>query len=88
MRVKLSAIATLMLAGCSTSAVEHDFGNSMRSLQNAQAANPKAVAEPSAAAVTGVEPDYADNVLKELRENVSKPEDVKKDVVINVSGKK
>ena len=53
---------------------EADFGNSAASLIKAQTANPAASANPSTEPVTGVDPDYAGNVIEAMREDVSKPE--------------
>ena len=43
--------------------LEADFGNSVDSLIKAQTANPATLTSPSMAAVTGVDPDYANNVV-------------------------
>ena len=42
------------------------------------------LSNPSAEAPTGVDPDYANNVLKTMRETVSKPNEVKKPIEIKV----
>jgi hypothetical protein len=82
----LAALAAI--AGCSNtkSATEADFGNSAASLIGAQAADPAALANPSTEPVTGVDPDYADAVIKAMREDVSKPEEVKDPLAIRVLG--
>jgi pilus assembly protein CpaC len=41
---------------------------------------------PSDAAVTGVDPDYANNVVVEMRKDVPKPEDVRKPINIQAFG--
>lgn len=79
------------LAGCSGSwtrptATESDFGNSKASLIEAQTANPEASANPSTEPVTGVDPDYAGNVIEAMREGVSKPEEVREPISIRVGG--
>ena len=78
----------VVTAGCSNtkSATEADFGNSTASLVSAQSANPAAHTNPSAEAVTGVDPDYADAVIKAMREDVSKPEEVQDPLAIRVLG--
>ena len=65
-------------------ALEADYGNSVASLIKAQAANPATLTSPSAAAVTGVDPDYANNVVNEFRKDVSKPENVKEPIEMAV----
>jgi hypothetical protein len=82
----LAALAAI--AGCSNtkSATEADFGNSAASLVAAQAAVPATLANPSTEPVTGVDPDYADAVIKAMREDVSKPEEVQEPLAIRVLG--
>jgi hypothetical protein len=90
MNIKLivTVIALVGIAACTNSktATEADFGNSKASLIQAQAANPAAVSSPSAEAVTGIDPDYADAVIEAMRENVSKPESVQQPISIRVGG--
>ena len=85
-RIILLSAALAALAGCATSetATEADFGNSTAALKRAQAADPSKIDNPSTEPVTGVDPDYAGNVIEAMRENVSKPEQVKKPIEIRV----
>ena len=81
------------LAACTGSmtrptATEADFGNSAASLVKAQTANPAAAANPSTDPVTGVDPDYANNVIDALREAVSQPSEVQQPITIQVGGQK
>jgi type IV pilus biogenesis protein CpaD/CtpE len=76
--VALAAIGTL--AGCATTATEADFGNSVTSLIGAQTANPATLTNPSVAPVTGVDPDYANNVVEQFRKDVSKPDKIKEPI--------
>jgi hypothetical protein len=78
----------VVTAGCSNtkSATEADFGNSAASLIDAQSADPAAHSNPSTEAVTGLDPDYADAVIKAMREDVSKPEEVQDPLAIRVLG--
>ena len=85
----LSLATIAALAGCGGTVIrpsptEADFGNSKASLIKAQAANPAASANPSTEPVTGVDPDYATNVIDAMRESVSKPEEVREPLVIRV----
>src|SRR5262245_2656597 len=80
MRMKsiLALIAVAALAACTgswtkPSATEADFGNSVASMVKAQTADPTTVSNPSTEPVTGVDPDYAGNVIDAMREGVSKP---------------
>lgn len=82
--VVLAVVGTL--AGCSGMPLEADYGKSVDSLIRAQAANPETLTSPSVAAVTGVDPDYANNVVKEFRKDVSKPEDVKQPIQMVLMG--
>lgn len=87
----ITIAAVAVLAACSNSmsrpsATEADFGNSTASLIKAQTANPAAAANPSTEPVTGVDPDYANNVIDTMRESVSKPSEVQQPLVIRVGG--
>ena len=83
--VILSAVlATLAACTNSKTATEADFGNSKASLIRAQAADPARSSNPSTEPVTGVDPDYANNVVGAMRENVSKPEQVRQPLEIRV----
>ena len=60
-------------------AVEADFGNSVRSVIEAQTANPATLTSPSTATVTGVDPDYAQQRRRRrCARTSSKPEEVKR----------
>jgi len=90
-RISTLLVAAAALAACGDSLTrpsetEADFGNSAASLIKAQTANPAAAANPSTEPVTGVDPDYATNVIDALRESVSKPEAVQEPLVIRVGG--
>jgi len=90
MTIKIIATlaAVVVLAACAgtQSAVEVDFGLSVDSLINAQVANPATLSNPSTAPVTGVDPDYADNVVKEMRQSVAKPAEVKEPIQMILLG--
>lgn len=81
-----AALAALAACTNAKTATEADFGNSMASLQKAQAADPSKISNPSTEPVTGVDPDYADNVIEAMRESVAKPENVKQPIEIRVGG--
>jgi len=87
-RIIFLSVALTALAACTNAktATEEDFGNSLASLQRAQAANPSKISSPSTEPVTGVDPDYAGNVIEAMRENVSQPEKVKEPIEIRVGG--
>ena len=90
-RIIFLIVAAAAVAACSGSwtrptETEADFGNSAASLIKAQTANPAASANPSTEPVTGVDPDYAGNVIGAMREGVSKPEEVREPISIRVGG--
>lgn len=68
------------------SSTEADFGNSVDSMVKAQTANPATLTNPSAEPVTGVDPDYAGNVIEAMRKSVAKPTEVKQPIEIRVGG--
>lgn len=91
MKISIALAAVTSLAACGDSltrpsATEADFGNSAASLIKAQTANPAASANPSTEPVTGVDPDYASNVIDAMREAVSKPAEVQQPITIKVGG--
>lgn len=74
-----------LIAGCAygPAAVEADYGNSVRHMVQAQTINPAPV---DTHAIEGSDGQRLNTVLETYRKDVSKPEDVKKDIIINVSG--
>jgi type IV pilus biogenesis protein CpaD/CtpE len=90
MHIKHLLTVTLLVgvAACTNAktATEADFGNSKASLIRAQTANPAVLTNPAADPVTGVDPDYAGNVIEAMRENVAKPEEVQQPISIRVGG--
>jgi len=74
----LAAVGFLAACAETPTATEADFGMSAGSLITAQTADPATLSSPSAVPVTGVDPDYANNVVDEMRKGVSKHEDFKK----------
>ena len=90
MTIKIVAALAVVagLAACSStpSATEADFGLSVDSLIKAQTASPVTLSNPSTAAVTGVDPDYAGNVVEEMRKSATKPAEVKKPIEMILMG--
>lgn len=85
----LLVVATALGACAGTakqSATEADFGNSVASMIKAQTADPATLSDPSTEPVTGVDPDYAGNVIDAMRESVSKPAEVSQPIQIRVGG--
>jgi type IV pilus biogenesis protein CpaD/CtpE len=81
------AMAALgLLAGCATTTLHEDYGKSLDSLISAQTANPATLTAPSDAMVTGVDPDYANNVVIEMRKAVAKPAEVKEPIEMVLMG--
>lgn len=91
--IAAALVSSLGLAACTgsssvttVSATEADFGNSVESLIKAQTADPATLSNPGAEPVTGVDPDYAKNVIDAMRESVAKPAEVKQPIEIRVGG--
>ena len=81
------SLVLLGLAGCnSTSAVEDDFGNSVRQMVDAQKANPEVSNNPDRDPVDGTDAERVVRVLKTYREDVAQPSDVRRDRALNISG--
>lgn len=81
-----AAAALLLLSGCAASALEQQYGESVRQMINAQVYDPATLTNPSAKAVDGADPDMVNAAIEVFRETVSKPEEVGQDIVIQVGG--
>lgn len=75
------------LAGCAQTRTEREYGKAVHDMINAQVADPTTLTNPSTAPVTGADPDMVNMAVNTLRGEVSKPEDVKRDVVLKIGGK-
>ena len=79
-RIILTLAVLGVLAGCTTTALQDNWGQASASLITAQTANPESLTSPSTATVTGVDGEYAYKVIDQMRKDVSKPEEVKKPI--------
>ena len=79
-------LVVALASGCATepTAVEEDFGTSVRQMIRAQTYNPKTLENPSREPVTGVDGEYAEAVLDAYKGDVSQPEQVRNEIQINV----
>jgi len=82
----LAAVGFLAACAETPTATEADFGMSAGSLVTAQTADPMTLSSPSTALVTGVDPDYANNVVGEMRKGFSKSTEVKKPIEMYLLG--
>jgi len=82
--VAMAAVGAL--AGCSSTAVQDGYGNSLDSLIKAQTANPATLASPTDAILTGVDGEYARKALDEMRKSVAKPSEVKQPIEVVLMG--
>jgi hypothetical protein len=78
-------IALVAMSGCETSPseTEADYGNSVRAMVRNQTVNP---APADAATVDTGDGVRAQNTLEVYRTDVARPEEVKKDLIIDVGG--
>ena len=87
-KILLIASAAALVASCSTQTpTEANYGKAVREMISAQVANPDTLTNPSTAPVTGADPDMVNAAVNTLRGEVSKPEDVKRDIVLKLGGK-
>lgn len=86
--IMASAMLALLglTSGCyqGQTATEEDFGNSVRHMIRAQTLNPNPVYSDEESRTVPGDGERLDNVMDAYRNDVSKPEDVKKDIVISV----
>ena len=78
-------LALVAMSGCETSpsATEADYGNSVRAMVQNQTANPAPADTATVETGDGVR---VQNALDVYRTDVARPEDVKKDLIIDVGG--
>jgi type IV pilus biogenesis protein CpaD/CtpE len=87
-RIFILAATVIGFAGCSTQTpTEANYGKAVREMISAQVADPATLTNPSTAPVTGADPDMVNAAVNTLRGEVSKPEDVKRDIVLKLGGK-
>jgi hypothetical protein len=79
-------LAAGLLAGCASGPdrVADDFGNSVRAMNRAQILDPVAANNPDMTPVDGTDGARMENALKTYREDVAKPEQTRRDVVISI----
>ena len=85
--LRVALVSALITAGgCATpeSAVEADFGNSVREMIRAQTYDPSTLDRPSQVPVTGIDGEHAGFVLDTYRTSLGKPEAVSQQIQINV----
>lgn len=85
-RIILTLAVVGVLAGCTTTALQDNWGQSSASLITAQTANPESLTNPSTAIVTGVDGEYAYKVIEQMRGDVTKPEEVKQPIQMTLWG--
>ena len=85
-RIIAASALIIAIAGCETTRVEDEYGESVRQMINAQVYDPTTLTDPSTKPVEGADPDMVNNAIKALREYIGAPEEVGKDVVIQVGG--
>ena len=85
-RIILTLAVLGVLAGCTTTALQDNWGQASASLITAQTANPESLTNPSTAIVTGVDGEYAYKVIDEMRKDVTKPEEVKQPIQMMLWG--
>ncbi len=82
-----TAYAAVGLAGCEApSAVEDDYGHSVRSMVSAQTANPDATVENKDRKADKGDGQRSEAVLKDYRELGDESEDVSRDLIIQMGG--
>lgn len=80
--LSLTLAVTLMTACTSPSAVESDFGNSVRHMKQAQTMNP---GTPSRETLETSDGDRLSTVLDVYRSDVARPEVIQEDIVIGTN---
>lgn len=85
-RLGIAASGLLVLAACAEpTALEKDFGNSVRAMVAAQKYTPPAAVQPVPVPI-GIDGKKAEQVLRTYRQDVSQPQEIKNEIQINVGG--
>lgn len=81
--IVIAVLSTLILCACATNPEFPEFGNSVRSMVEAQIANPDTISNPDEEPVDGYAGTRAERVVREHDDNVTRPDETNN--VINVS---
>ena len=82
-------LISIFVSGCSSTdpiRVEADYGNSVRNMIEAQIYDPDAAKYPPSEPPTTLDGSYAENVLEAYRDDVSRPEEVDRPILIDIGG--
>ena len=85
-KLTLIGIGTLLTVGCAGSAVEADFGESVRNMVQAQQAHPEVSRNPDPEAVDSTDGGRVVNAVDAYRSDVSKPSEVSQDIILRIGG--
>jgi type IV pilus biogenesis protein CpaD/CtpE len=81
-----------LVAGCANTpkptAVESNFGNSVRNMIEAQTYDPSTLSTPSTDVIESSDGQRLEAVLDAYRSDVAKPESIGQDIVINPDGQR
>jgi hypothetical protein len=82
----LVLIAGFSLTGCASSAVEADYGRSVRLMTENQVYDPATLITPSRSAVEGADPDMLNLAVTTMRTQASERKQVPKPLLISIGG--
>lgn len=86
--VAVFILISVFVTGCSSTdptRVEADYGNSVRNMVKEQTYDPDAANNPPSEPPTSLDGGYAEEVLEAYRGDVSKPEEVRRSISIEIN---
>ena len=83
----IAGVIAGLCAGCAgPSALEEDFGKSVRQMQYVQTYDKTTLLDPQLEPVVGMDGEAAANALQEYRKGVAKPEQITQGISIGITG--
>ena len=80
----VTTLAAILLAGCTASAVEQDFGQSVHQMVESQKAHPEISRNPDPDYIDGTDAGRLSEAVKAYRSDVSKPAEVNQPIVLRI----
>jgi hypothetical protein len=85
---RVGFIGLVLLGGCvhEPTALEDNFGSSVRNMIEAQTFDPSTLSSPSTETLDGGDGQRTEAVLERYRSDIARPEAVSEDIVVSVEG--
>ena len=84
--IMLLTVTAISLGGCATSALEADYGESVRLMNRGQVYDAATLRRPSTQAVVGADPDMLTLAVTTMRTQAVDRHEVSQPIVVNIGG--